>query len=126
MTILSDARGLVFETHRAAYALGSGSDRVLLHRYWDPRLPARDNYHPSPSAVHWSAFEGPLHMAPTEHLGQAEIGFGELVLVVRFTDGMRGADLRLIDAEVTDSATQERSLRRDSPALESPDCDRRA
>ncbi len=111
MPILSDAHGWVLETHRAAYALGPGHDGVLLHRYWGPRLPARDDYPPPPPFVHWSAFEGPMHMSPAEYPGQAGIGFGEPALVVRFTDGVRGADLRLVDAEVADGSAPQLSLR---------------
>lgn len=102
MPIISDAHGWILETHRTAYALGSSQGGIVLHRYWGPRLPRLDDYPPPSPVVYWSAFEGPLHMAPAEYPGQAGIGFSEPAVVARFTDGVRETDLRLVDATLVD------------------------
>jgi len=107
MAILAGPGGWVLETRRAAYAIGVSPEGILVHRYWGPRLPRPDDYPPAPPAPAWSSFEGPPHTAAAEYPAQAGIGFAEPALLPCFADGVRGADLRPLGAEMVAGDTPE-------------------
>jgi len=88
----------VLETNRSGYAFGLNPDGQLVHTYWGPRLPRREDYPQPVTLQEWSSFNRPVHLAAEEYPGEGGPKYVEVCLKVQFADSTRDLNLRYVGA----------------------------
>ncbi|MCU0499726.1 MAG: alpha-galactosidase [Anaerolineae bacterium] len=89
----------ILETQRTAYSLGVSPAGRLIHTYWGPKLPYREDYPIPQESREWASFNHPEQLTPEEYPAYGDYKFIDPCLKVTFPDGTRDLVLRFDHAE---------------------------
>jgi alpha-galactosidase len=99
ITTIAGQLNWVIESGSAAYAFGVEPGGLLVHTYWGPRLPRREDY-PQPTRAGFAVFEDPVHNTPQEVTTGSSGDSNERTVDGHSADmNLRGFVLRYVSAE---------------------------